>query len=127
MNAQMDHLRSNYKTLHTEKELSPIHFSNSNKIRVGYGRGVTCWKLDFEKNGEISVKRCMKFTDWLLVAGFTLIDVMIFLLLFYSGITVKSILFFFGIVLFQVLLSYYLYVTGPLKQITRFVEKYLGV
>lgn len=128
LNIQMDYLKSNHKNLRMEKEFNPIWFVKNEKIRVGYGRVMTYWKLDFENNGEITAKRCMTFNDWLLIVIFAVIDaIFAYLIIYGSGVTIAGMGLLLGFVLLQVLPLYYLYVTSPLKKITRFVMKYLGV
>lgn len=124
LKSKIEYLKTNYKTLY--KELYPIWFVNSNKIRVGYGRAMTYWELDFENHGEITARRCMTFNDWFLILSLVGIDVIFVYLLIYGGITVVDICMLLGLVLLEVLPLYYLYVISPLKKITRFVEKYLS-
>ncbi len=123
LNTQMDYLKSNHKNHRMEKELYPIWFVKNDKIRVDSGRTTTYWKLDFENHGVITVKRCMIFNDWLLVITLAVIDVIIAYLIIYGrGVTIAGIGLWLGLVLLQVLPLYYLYVTSPLKKITRWFK-----
>ena len=111
-----------------EKEFYPIWFVKNEKIRVDNGRTATYWKLDIENHGVITVKRCMIFNEWFLSITLAVIDVIIAYLIIYGrGIIIVGIVSWLGLVLLQVLPLYYLYVTSPLKKITSFGKKYLGV
>ena len=128
LNIQMDYLKRNQKNLRMEKEFYPIWFVKNEKIRVDNGRATTYWKLDIENHGVITVKRCMIFNEWFLIITLAVIDVIIAYLIIYGrGVTIVGIVSWLGLVLLQVLPLYYLYVTSPLKKITRFGKKYLGV
>lgn len=127
LNIQMNYLKSNYKNLYMEKELYPIRFMKNDKIRIGNGRAMTYWKLDFENHGEITVKRCMTFNDWFLIVSLVMINVIFMYLLIYGGLTIVGLGLLLVLVLLEVLPLYYLYVIIPLKKITRFIKKYLSV
>ena len=128
LNIQMDYLKRNHKILRMEKALYPIWFVKNGKIRVDNGRATTYWKLDIENHGVITVKRCMIFNEWFLIITLAVIDVIIAYLIIYGrGVTIVGIVSWLGLVLLQVLPLYSLYVTSPLKKITRFGKKYLGV
>jgi hypothetical protein len=50
-----------------------------------------------------------------------------YLIIYGRGVTIVGIVLWLGLVLLQMLPLYYLYVTSPLKKITIFGKKYLGV
>lgn len=126
---QMEYLKSNYQKLHMkEKELCLIWFDEKGRIKVAGGRTPTYWELDFGKSGEITVKSCWTFIDWLQMGLLVLANMIIVgLVIWGGGLTLAGLLFLLVYISVQVVFWRYIYVTSPLRTITRFVKKYLGV
>lgn len=113
--------------IHRDKELWNIWIKSTNEVRVGTGRGQTFWNLDFNKDGQIAVKRIKGFTDWLLVITYILIDIIMLGLVIYNDAILVGLGSITILVLVEVITTYGLYELSPIKHINRFVEKYLGV
>ena len=83
---QMEYLKSNYQKLHMkEKELCLIWFDEKGRIKVTGGRTPTYWELDFGKSGEITVKSCWNFIDWLQMGLLVLANMIIVGLVIWGG------------------------------------------
>ena len=124
----MDYLKSNHKKLRKEEiEICQIWFVKNGRIKVSSGRTPTYWELDFEKSGEITVRNYWTFMDWLQILVMVIANMIIIGLLMWGRVTLKGILFLLVYISVQVVFWRFVYVTSPIRIITRFLKKYLGV
>ena len=94
-------------------------------IRVGNGRTQTNWELNFDKAGEIKVKRYLTVLDVISIIVVGLINLMIIFLSLCNGVTLTSVLVPLVIITLQFIFVYIVYNVIPMKHLVSFINKNL--
>lgn len=126
---KMKCLKKDYKILcKGDNVLSVVRFEHKNKVRVDCdSRMDTIWKLDFDKDGEISVSRCITPSDIILTVMFLVIDtIFLYMSLYTEYIGRRNLVCIIPIVLMQ-LFIFYITTKVDLGHLVEFLKKHLGV
>ncbi len=119
-------LKNDYDKFVKEKLIFPIRVMDQNRIRVSNGRINTYWRLDLEIEGKIIVERCNTFIEKIELLTLIVVDIILGYLLFINRLSFNKILFLLGILIFEAIHFYYLFVIDPINKIGRFINQCLN-